>query len=58
MKKLLKCMIEIFGVCIGMGFIVNTIEKERGEVGWVDGHRMIKAKRLNPKSSALLTSRS
>lgn len=38
-EKLLRCIIAIFGVCIGQGFIVSTIEKKRGKVGWVDGHR-------------------
>lgn len=39
MKKLLKCVIKIFSVCIELGFVVSKVEKKRGKKGWVDGHR-------------------
>ncbi len=41
--KLLKNILKVIGVisttCMGAGFIVSVIEKARGRVGWVEGHR-------------------
>ena len=39
MGRLLRCVPTAFGVCMGLGFIVNKIEKTKGKKGWVDGHR-------------------
>ena len=39
MKKIIKLLIAIFGTCLGLGFIVSLIEKKKGKVGWVEGHK-------------------
>lgn len=39
MKKLLKWMTTLLCVCLGSGVIVSRVEKAKGKVGWVDGHR-------------------
>lgn len=36
MKKILGFLITLFGVCVGLGFIVNKLEKKKG---WVEGHK-------------------
>ena len=39
MKKIIKLLIATFGTCVGLGFIVSLLEKKKGKVGWVDGHK-------------------
>ena len=38
-KYILKAIGAVSAICIELGFIVSVIEKARGKVGWVDGHR-------------------
>lgn len=39
MKKIIKRLIATFGTCVGLGFIVSLLEKKKGKVGWVEGHK-------------------
>lgn len=39
MKKIIKLLTGLFGTCLGLGFIVSIIEKKKGKVGWVEGHK-------------------
>jgi len=39
MKKIIKLLTGLFGACFGLGFIVSIIEKKKGKVGWVEGHK-------------------
>ena len=39
MKKIIKLLIATFGTCLSAGFIVSIIEKKKGKVGWVEGHK-------------------
>lgn len=38
-KKIIKIVITVFGVCIGLGVVISRVEKKRGIKGWVDGHK-------------------
>lgn len=39
MKKILKRIITVLGVCLGLGVGVSRVEKLQGKVGWVEGHK-------------------
>ena len=39
MKALLKIFTILFAGCFGLGLIVSWIEKLKGKVGWVEGHK-------------------
>ena len=39
MKKIIKLLTGLFGTCLGLGIIVSIIEKKKGKVGWVEGHK-------------------
>ena len=39
MKRIMKWIITLLGVCLGFGGVVDAIEKKRGKVGWVKGHK-------------------
>lgn len=39
MKKIIKLLVTIFGTCLSAGFIVSILEKKKGKVGWVEGHK-------------------
>ena len=39
MQKIIKLLTGLFGTCLGLGFIVSIIEKKKGKVGWVEGHK-------------------
>ncbi len=39
MKKIIKLLTGLFGTCLGLGFIVSIIERKKGKVGWVEGHK-------------------
>lgn len=39
MKKIIKLLTGLLGTCLGLGFIVSIIEKKKGKVGWVEGHK-------------------
>lgn len=38
-KKIVKLLIGTFGSCLSAGFIVSILEKRKGKVGWVKGHK-------------------
>ena len=38
-KKIVKLLIRTFGTCWGAGFVVSILEKRKGKVGWVEGHK-------------------
>lgn len=37
--KILKDLVCIFSLCLGLGYVVGTIEKRQGKVGWVVEHK-------------------
>ena len=39
MKKIVKLLIATFGTCLSAGFVVSILEKKKGKVGWVEGHK-------------------
>ena len=39
MKKIIKLLTGLLGTCVGLGFVVSIIEKKKGKVGWVEGHK-------------------
>ena len=39
MKNLIKFLVILFAGCFGIGLIVSWIEKLKGKVGWVEGHK-------------------
>lgn len=38
-KRMIKALGVLVATSIGIGFIVSRIERAKGEVGWVEGHR-------------------
>lgn len=39
MKRVLIWLMKLIGMCLGLGFIVGTVEKKCGKVGWVKSHK-------------------
>ena len=39
MRKIIRFLAALFGVCAGLGGIVSEFEKKNGKRGWVDDHR-------------------
>ena len=39
MRRSLKFIAILFGLCLGLGVVVSEVEKSRGKKGWVDGHK-------------------
>lgn len=39
MKKILKWISTLIGMCFGLGIIVSAIEKKQGKVGWIKEHK-------------------
>ena len=39
MRKIIKYIGSLFMLCLGIGVAVSRVEKKRGKIGWVHGHK-------------------